>query len=163
MRHGFPVAHEIFGISQASNAASYLFVLAFEESFKLQNQTLSQRLLATAEEYLHMVCLKAGGNIRLLIHVIYAESTHSRAINRDKLIELVITAAQYMQSQDDYVDTSTAMIYEKVANGEDLDEGKFSLPVIHMFSQSPKRQLLEAIFTERLRQGTMPMEHKRLR
>jgi hypothetical protein len=31
-----------------------------------------------------------------------------------------------------------------------------------MFSQSPKRQLLEAIFTERLRQGTMPMEHKRL-
>jgi hypothetical protein len=53
-------------------------------------------------------------------------------------------------------------IYEKVANGEDLDEGKLSLPVIHMFSQSPKRQLLEAIFTERLRQGTMPMEHKRL-
>jgi hypothetical protein len=35
-------------------------------------------------------------------------------------------------------------IYEKVVNGEDLDEGKFSLPVIHMFSQSPKRQLLEA-------------------
>jgi hypothetical protein len=45
MLHGFPVAHEIFGISQTSNAASYLFILAFEESFKLKNQTLSQQLL----------------------------------------------------------------------------------------------------------------------
>ncbi|KAJ5747605.1 terpenoid synthase [Penicillium nucicola] len=167
MRHGFPVAHEIFGVSQTSNAASYLFVLVFDEFFKLQNPTLSQRFLGelknlhigqsldlhwshsgkcpTAEEYLHMVRL-------------------SNAIDCDELIELVILTAQYMQIRDDYVDTttSTGMIYEKVVNGEDLDEGKFSLPVIHMFSHSPKRQLVEAIFIERLRQGKMPMEHKRL-
>ncbi|KAJ6064169.1 hypothetical protein N7499_012849 [Penicillium canescens] len=150
-RHGFPDGHEIFVNIQMSNVASYVFVLFFEEFFKLQNETLSQ--------HHNIYWFILGVPVSSL-----SKSTRSSAINRDKLIEMVILTAQYMQIQDDYVDTatSTAMIYEKAVYGQDLDEGKFSFPVIHMFSQSSKRQLLEAIFTERLRQGTMPMAHKRL-
>ena len=53
--------------------------------------------------------------------------------------------------------------YEKEKGfAEDLDEGKFSLPMIHLLSNSPDRLMIEHILQQRSRDGSMSPEMKML-
>jgi ophiobolin F synthase len=45
---------------------------------------------------------------------------------------------------------------------EDLDEGKFSLPLIHLLQNSKRRRMLENLLQERGRKGQMSMDLKKL-
>ena len=51
---------------------------------------------------------------------------------------------------------SNTFQYEKEKGfAEDLDEGKFSLPIIHLLSNSPDRLMIEHILQQRSRDGSM--------
>lgn len=53
--------------------------------------------------------------------------------------------------------------YEKEKSfAEDLDEGKFSLPMIHLLNNSPDRLMIEHILQQRSREGGMSPEMKML-
>jgi geranylgeranyl pyrophosphate synthase len=66
--------------------------------------------------------------------------------------------------RDDYQNIASAEYTQTKGFCEDLDEGKYSLPVIHMLQTLPAYQndLLRNLLTQRRVSGSMSSEHKHL-
>ena len=96
LRRGIPVAHNIFGTAQTVNSANYVYFVALQELFKLNNpktiQIYTDELCnlhrgqgmdlfwrdtltcPTEQDYLQMVANKTGGLFRLAVQLMQAES-----------------------------------------------------------------------------------------
>jgi geranylgeranyl pyrophosphate synthase len=134
------------------------------------------------EEYIVMVDNKTGGLFRLMLRLMTAESSISRPLDT-ALSRLLTLTGRYYQIRDDYLNLASADVslhsplllsrllrlvyahppqYEsKKGFCEDFDEGKFSLPLIHLLSHTryPDR-ITSALFNRR--PGTnLPYEMKR--
>lgn len=97
LRRGIPVAHNIFGTAQTINSANYVYFVALQELFKLDNSKVIQiytdelcnlhrgqgmdlfwrdtLTCPTEQEYLEMVGNKTGGLFRLAVQLMQAESS----------------------------------------------------------------------------------------
>ncbi|KAK6335210.1 hypothetical protein TWF718_010646 [Orbilia javanica] len=179
-RQGAPSAHLVFGTPQSVNTANYLFVKCLREIQKLPH-SLSAVEVFTDEmanlnlgrgynihwafrsttplerDYIKMVDGKTGSLFRLAARLMKAEATQNKDLNVDSLVTLM---SRYFQIRDDHESlSSTAQ-----SDPSSLDEGKYSLALIHALnnSNSSDREQLESLLLLRSRQGNLVSEQKSL-
>ncbi|KAJ5065742.1 isoprenoid synthase domain-containing protein [Bipolaris maydis] len=186
LRRGEPAAHAVFGVAQTINSGCYEFVRAVEEARQLgpdaveivlegldelhvgQSHDLywtQNNLCPSDSEYLEMVKKKTGAMFLLLTRLLLTCST-SKESNKhiiadvEDLVSLI--GIQY-QIRDDYQNLCSKDYTEKRGFCQDLDEGKFSFPLIHALSvQSERTQLLRELLQRRRDAGHLSYEQKNL-
>ncbi|KAH8882985.1 terpenoid synthase [Thozetella sp. PMI_491] len=181
LRRGSPSAHVIFGEAQTINSATFQYVQAIAEVRKLTNPLCldifidemsslfvgqgldlhwtSEVQSPSVVEYLQMVDGKTGGLFRLLARLMAAESPQSDQVAIDRLCRLL---GRYFQIRDDYQNLVSEEYTAQKGFCEDLDEGKFSLPLIHALAHTDKALLLGSLLRERRRRGQCTPEQKHL-
>ncbi|KAK7743724.1 hypothetical protein SLS62_010455 [Diatrype stigma] len=190
LRRGNPSAHVIFGDAQTINSATFQHVQAIAELRRLSNPLCldifidemrslfvgqgldlhwtSNMQCPSVAEYLRMVdgskspisflrryadSSETGGLFRLLVRLMAAESAHGEQADIDRLCRLL---GRYFQIRDDYQNLYT----EKKGFCEDLDEGKFSLPLIHALTHAGKALQLKCLIHQRRQKGQCTNEQK---
>ncbi|KAL3474597.1 isoprenoid synthase domain-containing protein [Aspergillus californicus] len=158
LRRGQPATHIFYGTSQTINSANFTYVKTVHETTKLQNPKCLEIFIdelsnlhrgqsldlhwrhhprcPNTDEYIMMVDNKTGGLFRLMLRLMEAESTTSQAPTIS-LARLLTLTGRYYQIRDDYLNLTSADYTSKKGFCEDLDEGKFSLPLIHLLSHTP--------------------------
>ncbi|KAF2866567.1 isoprenoid synthase domain-containing protein [Massariosphaeria phaeospora] len=181
LRRGSPSAHTIFGEAQTINSATFQYVLAIAELRKLPNPLCldifidEMRSLFVGQgfelhwtnavqcpsvvEYLQMVDGKTGGLFRLLARLMAAESPHGGKADTDRLCRLL---GRYFQIRDDYQNLVSEEYMAQKGFCEDLDEGKFSLPLVHALAHTHKGLQLRALLRQRRQKGQCTLEQKHL-
>nr|A0A169T193.1 RecName: Full=Astellifadiene synthase; Short=SS; Includes: RecName: Full=Terpene cyclase; Includes: RecName: Full=Geranylgeranyl diphosphate synthase; Short=GGDP synthase; Short=GGS; Includes: RecName: Full=Geranylfarnesyl diphosphate synthase; Short=GFDP synthase [Aspergillus stellatus]BAU98235.1 astellifadiene synthase [Aspergillus stellatus] len=167
LRRGNPSTHTIFGLSQTINSANYQLVRALERVQKLED---SESLLVfteelrnlyigqsmdlywtgnlicpTMNEYFHMVECKTGGLFRLFTRLM---SLHSTSAVKVDPTTLSTRLGIYFQTRDDYKNLVSTEYTKQKGYCEDLEEGKFSLPLIHLIQAMPDNHVLRNILTQ---------------
>ena len=109
-----------------------------------------------------MVDHKTGGIFCLIGNLMQAESLDNPAPNTS-IEHLMILLGRYFQIRDDYQNLVSSDYTVSKGFCEDLDEGKYSLALIHALHHSGSEALqLRAILQERSRKGAMTLEMKKL-
>ncbi|CAH0032928.1 unnamed protein product [Clonostachys rhizophaga] len=179
LRRGKPSTHEIFGHAQTINSATYQYINATQEIRKLRNphsidifidevQQLfigqSYDLLWTSElscptvpEYLQMIDGKTGGLFRLLTRLMVAESKYSGEVDFARMCSLF---GRYFQIRDDYQNLTSDDYTNQKGFCEDLDEGKYSLPLILALTKSPRKGQINSLLVQRRVTGSLTYEQK---
>lgn len=174
----------MFGEAQTINSANYLFVLALEQTQRLspsavsifaselknlhEGQSMDLHWTHTVncpsqKQYCAMVDQKTGGLFRLLGRLMESESSSRTALAGCFPIDGFTTlVGRYFQIRDDYQNLCSPDYASQKGFCEDLDEGKFSLPLIHTLEHTEDKILLQALLLERKQQGKMTPEAKRL-
>ncbi|KAJ3876192.1 isoprenoid synthase domain-containing protein [Lentinula edodes] len=172
LRRGRPVAHKVYGIPQTINTANYVYFLAFQELFTLNNSLIrseehdlhaivNAELLSlhrgqgleilwrdslscpSEEEYIDMVNNKTGGLLRIGIKLMMACSTTTSHVDYVPLVNLI---GVYFQIRDDLMNLQSPEYATNKGFAEDLTEGKFSFPVVHsIHADTSNRQILNVL------------------
>jgi geranylgeranyl pyrophosphate synthase len=102
---------------------------------------------------------ETGGLFRMLARLLVAVSpkSKSRVANFDHIANLL---GQYFQIRDGYQNLCSPLYAAQKGAYEDLDEGKFSLPLIHTWHSSTNRIQLRGILQRRLMEGKLINEQK---
>jgi ophiobolin F synthase len=178
LRRGRAATHLVFGHSQAINSANFMFVQAVQHARKLSNPTAVDIVLyelerlhlgqswdlfwkhnllsPKEEEYMKMVDSKTGGLFRMLLQLIVGESAQEPKCDMERLIRLMALLGRFFQVRDDYVNLKSDTYAEQKGFCEDLDEGKFSYPIVHFLQHAPEmlRAHVISIFRQRPSGGT---------
>ncbi|RAL02574.1 bifunctional terpene synthase/polyprenyl synthetase family protein [Aspergillus ibericus CBS 121593] len=185
LRRGRPATYRVFGAPQTINAATFALTLAFEKAAPLmksdtasgffdevRNLHLGQAMdlhwtrcgqCPTIAEYMEMNRLKTGALFCLASHLLYINGSFSpETIAQNDINDLMILLGQYFQARDDYINLASAQYQKEKGFAQDLDEGKFSLPLIHVMTHSPNSVLLQNILCERARHSGLSDDLKRL-
>ncbi|KAL4860564.1 isoprenoid synthase domain-containing protein [Aspergillus spectabilis] len=158
LRRGQPATHSFYGISQTINSANFVYVKTVGEVAQLYNPRCMDIFIdelsnlhrgqsldlhwrhharcPTTEEYIVMVDNKTGGLFRLMLRLMTAESLISLPLDTS-LVRLLTLTGRYYQIRDDYLNLTSADYTSKKGFCEDFDEGKFSLPLIHLLKHTP--------------------------
>ncbi|XP_014550358.1 hypothetical protein COCVIDRAFT_31875 [Bipolaris victoriae FI3] len=186
LRRGEPAAHAVFGAAQTINSGCYELVRAVEEARQLGLDSIEivlegldelhvgrsydlywtqNNLCPSDNEYLEMVKKKTGGLFLLLTRLLLTCST-SKKFNKhiisdvEDLVSLI--GIQY-QIRDDYQNLCSKDYAEKKGFCQDLDESKFSFPLIHALNvQSESTHLLRELLQRRRDAGHLSYEQKKL-
>lgn len=179
LRRGQPSTHCIFGAAQTVNSANFQIINALEDIRELNNPeclsifTKEMRSLYTGQsldlywtynlvcpsipEYIKMVDKKTGGLFLLLSKLMGACSP----VGYDRDIDsLTILIGRLYQIRDDYQNLMSKEYTAQKGFCEDLDEGKYSLPLIHALQQKPQNIQLQSILIQRRVAGHMNTVHK---
>ncbi|KIK55691.1 hypothetical protein GYMLUDRAFT_248501 [Collybiopsis luxurians FD-317 M1] len=178
LRRGNPAAHTIFGAPQTINSAGYCVVKAIAEIITLGNvQIVIDKVLniykgqaldlhwtfngtcPTPAEYLQMIDCKTGAQFELIAQLMLANATISSEAN---FSPLATSLGRYFQIADDYKNLVSADYTKQKGFCEDLDEGKYSLPLIHLLRSQPENLQISNILSMRRSEGKMMYEHKLL-
>ncbi|KAL3255637.1 hypothetical protein ABHI18_008183 [Aspergillus niger] len=185
LRRGRPTAYRVFGVAQTINAATHALTQAFEKVVplmkpgtsdgffdELRNLHVGQAMdlhwtrsgyRPSIAEYLEMNRLKTGALFCLASNLLYIQGSFpAEAIKQTDLSDLMISLGQYFQARDDYINLASTKYQEQKGFAQDLDEGKLSLPLIHLLTQSPNAALIENIQQERTRNGKLSADLKQL-
>jgi ophiobolin F synthase len=185
-RRGQPATHTIFGTAQTMNSGCYEILHAVNEAQQLGPDAVKivleelnelhigqsydlywthHSMCPSEDEYLEMVKKKTGGLFRLLARLLLAH-TQTKAVNQDfaaSIEDLVSLIGIQYQIRDDYQNLQSEEYAAQKGSCEDLDEGKFSFPLIHAFSaQSTSGGLLRELLQRRRDLRHLPDEHKKL-
>jgi ophiobolin F synthase len=155
LRRGYPSTHILFGQAQSINSANFMFVRAVQEVAQnlspasltavleeLEGLYLGQswdlywkhNLTCPSEaEYVNMVDHKTGGMFRMLLRIMQAESEVTPQLVFHKLTLLF---GRFFQIRDDYMNFQDYTAQKGLC--EDLDEGKFSYPVVYCLENFPE-------------------------
>ncbi|KAL3457458.1 isoprenoid synthase domain-containing protein [Aspergillus heterothallicus] len=169
LRRGRPATHTIFGIGQTINSANYLLVevmgqiRALEDPRcldiyleEMRNLFIGQSFdlywtrqgeCPSEEEYLEMVRQKTGGLFRLLTRLMVQIAPVQRKDLDPLLSSLSNTLGEFFQIRDDYKNLTEEYTGQK-GFCEDLDEGKFSYPLIHALTTQPKNVQLRGLLQQ---------------
>ncbi|KAH6621252.1 isoprenoid synthase domain-containing protein [Chaetomium sp. MPI-SDFR-AT-0129] len=153
LRRGSPATHIIFGTMQTINASGYRFADALMEARKLKSERCmdvfceeirnlymgqscdiswtSTLDCPTEEEYLSMVDAKTAGLFRMLARLLDAKSDSPIKPDVGFLVHFTTLLGRLFQIRDDYMNLTSAEYTKQKGFCEDLDEGKYSLPLIH--------------------------------
>ncbi|BAE64279.1 unnamed protein product [Aspergillus oryzae RIB40] len=178
LRRGQPAAHTIFGQGQTINSANYLLIQAMHQVRQLDNQRCMdvfveemrnlfigqsfdlywtrQGECPSQDEYLEMI--SQSGLFRLLTRLMTekASTQHNSTITLDSLVSLL---GQYFQIRDDYKNLTEDYAIQK-GFCEDLDEGKYSFPLVHALTTQPRNFQLRGILRESRNTGGMSLPLK---
>ncbi|KAF7594628.1 hypothetical protein BBP40_008718 [Aspergillus hancockii] len=168
LRRGAPAAHVKYGLSQTVNSTTYVLAKVFFEAQKglrpdcmrvlceeLQTLTMGQGLdlhltfnkkCPSVREYLVMIDHKTGGFFRLMLRVMEIEADGTPNPDLQHLITLL---GRYYQIKDDYQNLASNEYTAKKGFCDDLSEGKFSFPLIHLLENSPNTGMLYKLIFER--------------
>jgi len=88
----------------------------------------------------------------------------SPLVHKPRLASLAATLGRAYALRDDYQNLASAEYTQTKGFCEDLDEGKYSLPIIHMLHTLPsyQRGVLHNLLTQRRLKGSMGIEQKRM-
>ncbi|SCO76983.1 gibberellin cluster-GGPP-synthase [Fusarium oxysporum] len=184
LRRGKPSTHTVFGPAQAINTATYIIVKAIEKIqeivshealaeitgtittiFQGQAMDLSWTANTTVpsiQEYVLMVNDKTGALFRLSLELLALNSEASvNDSTLESLSSLVSLLGQYFQIRDDYMNLIDNRYTDQKGFCEDLDEGKYSLTLMHAL-QSDSSGLLANILSMRRFQGKLTTQQKML-
>ncbi|EXA46287.1 geranylgeranyl pyrophosphate synthetase [Fusarium oxysporum] len=184
LRRGKPSTHTVFGPAQAINTATYIIVKAIEKIqeivghealaeitgtittiFQGQAMDLSWTANTTVpsiQEYLLMVNDKTGALFRLSLELLALNSEASvNDSTLESLSSLVSLLGQYFQIRDDYMNLIDNRYTDQKGFCEDLDEGKYSLTLMHAL-QRDSSGLLANILSMRRFQGKLTTQQKML-
>ncbi|KAF5662514.1 gibberellin cluster-GGPP-synthase [Fusarium denticulatum] len=164
LRRGKPSTHTVFGPAQAINTATYIIVKAIE---KIQETGQAMDLWWTAnnivpsiQEYLLMVNDKTGALFRLSLELLALNSEVSFSDSTlESLSSVVSLLGQYFQIRDDYMNLIDNKYTDQKGFCEDLDEGKYSLTLMHAL-HSDSSGLLTNILSMRRVQGKLTAQQK---
>ncbi|KAL9603170.1 MAG: hypothetical protein Q9219_001373 [cf. Caloplaca sp. 3 TL-2023] len=181
MRRGKPSTHTLFGAAQTVNSANYQIIRALEEVHKLGDvesltvfteemkslyvgQSLdlywtSNLVCPSVDQYFKMIAGKTGGLFRLFGRLMAVHSANPIKIGLGGLLS---DLGCYFQTRDDYQNLVSAEYTQQKGFCEDLDEGKYSLPIIHLILSMPSNHLLRNILTQRRVNGRSSLAHKRI-
>ncbi|KAE8155319.1 isoprenoid synthase domain-containing protein [Aspergillus avenaceus] len=156
LRRGAPAAHVKYGVSQTINSTIYVLAEVLSKvhahlrpecskafSDEIQILALGQGLdlnwtfheeRPTVQEYLTMIDHKTGGFFRLILRAMEIEADTTP--NED-LRHLITLLGRYYQIKDDYQNLASEEYTSKKGFCDDLSEGKFSFPLIHLLENSP--------------------------
>jgi geranylgeranyl pyrophosphate synthase len=183
LRRGKPSAHAVFGEAQTINSATFQYIQSVSLISQLKSpkalnifvdeirqlfigqayelQWTSNMICPPLEEYLRMVDGKTGGLFRLLTRLMAAESTTEVDVDFSRLCQLF---GRYFQIRDDYANLKLADYTQQKGFCEDLDEGKFSLPLIIAFNENNKAPKavaqLRGLMMQRCVNGGLTFEQK---
>jgi len=169
LRRGVPVAHSIFGVAPVINTANYVYFLALEKCYKLNNDKAMHVFVTemlnlhrgqgydikwrdsttcpSEEEYISMVTDKTGGLFRLAVGLLQSFATTNQSVD---YIPLVNNLGLYFQIRDDLINLADEEYMKSKSFCEDLTEGKFSYPIIHCIHQNgPASTQLLSILKQR--------------
>ncbi|KAE8312107.1 isoprenoid synthase domain-containing protein [Aspergillus transmontanensis] len=181
LRRGAPAAHVKYGASQTINSTTYIIAKVVSEvqthlrpectkvlSEELQTLTLGQALdlnwtfnkkCPSVNEYLVMIDHKTGGFFRLMLRIMEIEA---HATPNNELRHLITLLGRYYQIRDDYQNIASDEYTAKKGFCDDLSEGKFSFPLIHLLENSPNASTLHRMIFDRqpVEEGEMSEETK---
>ncbi|KAF9869992.1 geranylgeranyl pyrophosphate synthase [Colletotrichum karsti] len=169
LRRGLPSAHVIFGQAQSINSANFLFVRAVQEVAQslspaaltavleeLEGLYLGQSwdlywkfnlACPTESEYVNMIDHKTGGMFRMLLRIMQAESAVAETPGLD-FERLTLLFGRFFQIRDDYMNFGDYAAQKGIC--EDLDEGKFSYPIVYCLTNHPEyRAHILGVFRQR--------------
>lgn len=173
----------MFGIAQTINSGCYEILRAVSEASQLglpsavdiilealdelhvgQSYDLywtRHNICPSEKEYLEMVDKKTGGLFRLLARLMVAASPRKFDAQLSSSIEaLVSLVGVQFQIRDDYQNLQSADYANQKGFCEDLDEGKFSFPLIHALSCESQEQILRELLRRRQTLEGLSREHK---
>ncbi|OCL09522.1 terpenoid synthase [Glonium stellatum] len=181
LRRGKPSAHVIYGEAQTINSATYQYIQAIVQLRKLNNPDCldifideirelfvgqsydlfwtSKMVCPSITEYLQMVDGKTGGLFRLLTRLMVAESQHGSRADFDRLCCLL---GRYFQIRDDYQNLTSHDYMAQKGFCEDLDEGKYSLPLIHVLKHTAHSTQLKDLMAQRRVTSKCTLEQKQI-
>ncbi|KAL4882680.1 isoprenoid synthase domain-containing protein [Aspergillus karnatakaensis] len=180
LRRGRPATHAVFGAAQTLNSATYLYVkgsrqlndlkhsrecgeifcdeletLAFGQGLELHWRFATQQ--PSSQEYLIMVDNKTGGFFRLVVRLLEMESDSEHT---PELLHFFTLLGRYYQIRDDYCNLVSDEYTAKKGFCDDLSEGKFSYPLIHLLQNTPSPDNIRAILFNRKDDTDLPLEMK---
>ncbi|RDW62483.1 geranylgeranyl pyrophosphate synthase [Coleophoma crateriformis] len=172
LRRGKTATHLIYGAAQSINSANFHYVSVVKAVHETGNAGLMTVLLEeledlhvgqswdlywkynlrwpTEEEYFSMIDLKTGGLFRMLLRMMQLLSRSAiKDFAFDNLISMV---SRYFQVRDDYLNLCSREYTTQKGWCEDLDEGKFSYPIIHCLhnAKSSCRDRIIGLFRQRI-------------
>lgn len=149
-----------FGLAKAINSSNYIFPVVNLEAIKLGLdciKVVSEELCflhhgqaldiqyrdavecPSEEEYIHIVSQKTGGLFRMLVRLMQTCATKNHDLNLTHFANLL---GQLFQIRDDYKNLKSEDYAAQKGFAEDLDEGKFSLMMIHGIETNPHDSFL---------------------
>ncbi|KIN03517.1 hypothetical protein OIDMADRAFT_177678 [Oidiodendron maius Zn] len=181
MRRGFPSTHSVFGVGQTINAATYMYTKGLEIATALSPEAvvalfeeLKQLHIGQAHDlhetyhcqspsvpdYFKRIEQKTGGLFRMVSKMMQREASTNRNVNIDTLMNLL---GRYYQIRDDYQDITGTSV-GKSASYNDLDQGTFTLPIIHALEFQDDRGITElrSIFQSGKQTNGLSSDLKRL-
>ncbi|KAJ1972464.1 hypothetical protein H4R35_004662 [Dimargaris xerosporica] len=166
LRRGIPVAHKIFGAPATINSANYVYFLALQKVGRMNRpelvQVFTEELIRlhqgqgmeiywrdnlvcpTQDQYLAMIRNKTGGLLRLAVKLMQRCST----VTAD-FVPLVDHLGVYFQVRDDYMNLRSTQYSTNKGYCEDIQEGKYSFPVIHSIHTDTANHQLTSILKQR--------------
>ncbi|RAH77168.1 geranylgeranyl pyrophosphate synthetase [Aspergillus japonicus CBS 114.51] len=187
MRRGQPSTHMVFGVGLSTNTATFMIVetlrkvdLLVPQSHQAQEimhtglKTLftgqswdlywkSENHCPTREQYLEMVAGKTGALFQLVARLMFCLAGSESASLIEACDAFMHDLGVYFQVRDDHRNLQDASYTAQKGFCEDLDEGKFSYPVVlcceinYLF----KKPILELFGGLKHRKGGMEPEDKR--
>ncbi|KAJ7351363.1 isoprenoid synthase domain-containing protein [Mycena albidolilacea] len=186
LRRGKPAAHTVYGIPLTVNAATYIHVMVYQELSHLGSHRREYRDFITAvtgciieelgclhygqgldiiwrdsfrcpteAEYIDMVKNKTGGLLRIGVKLMMACST----ANLDKdYVTLVDLIGVFYQIRDDYLNLRSPIYSANKGFAEDLEEGKFSFPIVHGVQANTSNPLILDVLKNRPAMLTLKTE-----
>jgi len=181
MRRGSPSTHVLFGVGQTLNAATNMYARSVQVATSLSRNTLNVLFEELNElhvgqahdlwhtyhckppslpAYYKLIEQKTGGLFRMVSRMMQAEATQNKSLNINSLMNLF---GRYYQIRDDYQDILGTSI-GKSDTYNDLDQGSFTLPIIHALEQQEKNGSTEllSILQSRKYTSVLSPEMKRL-
>lgn len=173
LRRGFPATHVVYGICQAVNSATFLYVQAVEsvhaaarknpemmdvflkhlrQLFNGQSWDLYwtyHRQCPTEEQYLDMVDQKTGAMLQLLVGLMQTAQQPGKdgVVHSEALFKFTQLFGRFFQVRDDYLNLTSTDYARQKGFAEDLDEQKFSYVIVHMYQRYPEaRDKVEGVF-----------------
>ena len=177
LRRGKTATHLIFGSAQAINSSTFLYVSAVQEIQATQNQAMMDVLLdelqnlyvgqswdlywkfhlrcPTKNKYFAMVDKKTGAMFSMIVRLLKTASPLYSTYDFNPLTQMV---GRFFQVRDDYMNLQGKEYSEQKGFCEDIDEGKFSFPIVHLLEENPKYEnLILGIFRQRQVAGAIPL------
>ncbi|EFQ93661.1 hypothetical protein PTT_08883 [Pyrenophora teres f. teres 0-1] len=186
LRRSHPATHTVFGTAQTINSGCWEILNAVQETQQLGPEAVKIVLEELSElhigqsydlywtqhsccpsedEYLEMVSKKTGGLFRLIVRLLL-DGSESKApkghLHTDMGHLASLIGIQY-QIRDDYQNLYCPDYGVQKGFCQDLDEGKFSFPLLHALSVQPSsKKLLCELIQRRRDAGCLSYEQKML-
>jgi ophiobolin F synthase len=176
LRRGKPAAHIVFGVPSTLNSANYAILEATEQASRLGSESLTiyfdflrqlfvgqgyelfwtkHNAAPSTDEYLAMVDGKTGALFQLFSSLLICNTNPKPPSSHQKELDTLVTLlGRLYQIRDDLQNLVSAEYARGKGSCEDLDEGKFSYPVIQaLAAQDGADSALRNLYAIRARGG----------
>ncbi|KAH8777599.1 geranylgeranyl diphosphate synthase [Diaporthe sp. PMI_573] len=183
LRRGMPATHTIFGPGQSLNTATHGIIKAIHSMqglvdhegasqvmemimnmFRGQAMDLfwtANSVCPSVTEYHEMINDKTGALFQLGYYLVLVNSDSPVTEELEERVRRLITLwGRYFQTRDDYMNLCSADYTNQKGFCEDLDEGKYSLPLIHAIQNGHDNMLLNSLLALRRTQGCLTHKQK---